>query len=248
MFGRTPRDGCRGRHRVVRRDAARGRRDTPRGIREDEALRRARPRGSPMTDAPDAVLARMRGDWDRRAAEDHKLHIATGHAGSEETFLASGLQDLEGIVLDGVVLAPSAETPEIGCGVGRLLLPLPRKVSLACGVTSLRHGRVEGHTAATANVTSRDGRGASRFADARGLRLLVHRLQHIPDRGPIRRRRRGGPVLKPGGGPSGFSWTDGRWWCTIGRSDTYKACLSARARGSSGHVRHRRRANDGHYY
>ena len=80
------------------------------------------------------VISRMRGDWDRRAEEDHKLHIATGHAGSEETFRASGAQDLDAIVLDGVVLDPSAEILEIGCGVGRLLVPLAERVAVAHGV------------------------------------------------------------------------------------------------------------------
>src|SRR5664280_1100771 len=86
-----------------------------------------------MAKLPDA-LSRMRSDWDRRATEDHKLHIATGHAGSEETFRASGEQDLEAIVLDGVVLDPSAEILEIGCGVGRLLVPLAERVAVAHGV------------------------------------------------------------------------------------------------------------------
>src|SRR5512141_1960739 len=80
------------------------------------------------------ALPRMRSDWDQRATEDHKLHIATGHAGSEETFRASGEQDLEEIVLDGVVLEPSAEVLEIGCGVGRLLVPLAKRVAVAHGV------------------------------------------------------------------------------------------------------------------
>ncbi|MFI5119649.1 MAG: hypothetical protein ACHQM4_04510 [Thermoanaerobaculia bacterium] len=29
----------------------------------------------------------MRSDWDRRAAEDHKLHIAAGHADGETFYL-----------------------------------------------------------------------------------------------------------------------------------------------------------------
>lgn len=86
-----------------------------------------------MSEPHGDVLSRMRSDWDQRAAEDHKLHIATGHAGSEEAFRASGEQDLEGIVLDGVVLEPSAEVLEIGCGVGRLLVPLAKRVSVAHG-------------------------------------------------------------------------------------------------------------------
>ena len=161
------------------------------------------------------VLARMRADWDRRAAEDHKLHIATGHAGSEDVFLASGLQDLESVVLDGVVLAPSAETLEIGCGVGRLLLPLARRAARAYGVdiSPVMVGKSKDYTAGTPNVdiSLTDG-SLGRFADA-SLDFVFSFIvfQHIPERAPIRRYVEEAARVLKAGGVFRFQ-VDGRWW------------------------------------
>src|SRR5689334_21849998 len=81
----------------------------------------------------DAVVDRMRGDWDRRAEEDYKLHIATGHSASDEAFAESGDHDLDEAILDGIELLPDAKALEIGCGVGRLLVPLSKRIALAAG-------------------------------------------------------------------------------------------------------------------
>ena len=70
--------------------------------------------------------SRMRADWDTRASEDYKLHIATGHSLSDEMFRDSGRRDLETVILDGIDLDPSATGLEIGCGVGRLHHPKRR--------------------------------------------------------------------------------------------------------------------------
>ncbi|MGA7993022.1 MAG: methyltransferase domain-containing protein [Thermoanaerobaculia bacterium] len=179
-----------------------------------------------MSPAADDTLARMRGDWDRRAREDHKLHIATGHSGSEEVFRASGLQDLDGIVLDGVILSPAAEILEIGCGVGRLLLPLARQVRAAHGVdiSPVMVAKSKAYTAGTPNVhtTLTDG-SLSQFPDA-SLDFVFSFIvfQHIPDRAPIRRYvEEAARVLRPGGV---FRFQlDGRWWWTHGKGgpDTY---------------------------
>ena len=179
-----------------------------------------------MAKLPD-VLSRMRSDWDRRAAEDHKLHIATGHAGSEETFRASGGQDLEEIVLDGVVLERSAEVLEIGCGVGRLLAPLARRVKVAHGVdiSPVMIEKSKTYAADTPNVRTAltDGTFAH-LADA-SLDFVFSFIvfQHIPERAPIRRYvEEAARVLKPGGV---FRFqVDGRWWWihAKGGPDTYQ--------------------------
>jgi SAM-dependent methyltransferase len=174
----------------------------------------------------DDTLARMRGDWDRRATEDHKLHIATGHAGSEQDFLASGLQDLEGVVLDGVVLSRSAEALEIGCGVGRLLLPLALRIRAAHGVdiSPVMVAKSKAYTAGTPNVgTALTDGSLSAFADS-SLDFVFSFIvfQHIPDRTPIRRYvEETARVLKSGGA---FRFQlDGRWWWKHGERgpDTY---------------------------
>ncbi len=172
-------------------------------------------------------LSRMRSDWDRRAAEDHKLHIATGHAGSEETFRASGEQDLEGIVLDGVVLEPSAEVLEIGCGVGRLLVPLAKRVTVAHGVdiSPVMIEKSKGYAADTPNVKTTLTDGTLAYLTDTSLDFVFSFIvfQHIPDRAPIRRYiEEAARVLKPGGV---FRFqVDGRWWWKHPRGgpDTYQ--------------------------
>src|ERR1035441_8655803 len=180
-----------------------------------------------MRKPPDDVLSRMRGDWDRRAAEDHKFHIATGHAGSEETFRASGEQDLEGIVLDGVVLDPSAEVLEIGCGVGRLLVPLAKRVAVVHGVdiSPVMIEKSKEYAADAPNVKTvlTDGSLAHLATESLDFVFSFIVFQHIPDRAPIRRYvEEAARVLKPGGV---FRFqVDGRWWWEHagGGPDTYQ--------------------------
>lgn len=168
-----------------------------------------------MSEADESVLSRMRGDWDRRATENHRLHIATGHAGSEESFRGSGEKDLDTIVLDGVVLDPSAEILEIGCGVGRLLVPLASRVAVAHGVdiSPVMIGKSKEYAAGAPNVKTALTDGAfSHLADS-SLDFVFSFIvfQHIPDRAPIRRYvEEAARVLKPGGV---FRFqVDGRWW------------------------------------
>lgn len=179
-----------------------------------------------MEEPPGDVVSRMRGDWDRRAGEDHKLHIATGHAGSEETFRASGAQDLDAIVLDGVVLDPPAEILEIGCGVGRLLVPLAGRVAVAHGVdiSPVMIGKAKEYAAGAPNVKTAltDGSLAHLANESLDFVFSFIVFQHIPDRAPIRRYvEEAARVLKPGGV---FRFqVDGRWWWKHARGgpDTY---------------------------
>jgi SAM-dependent methyltransferase len=179
-----------------------------------------------MEEPPRNAVSRMRGDWDKRAEEDHKLHIATGHAGSEATFRASGELDLDAIVLDGVDLDPSAAVLEIGCGVGRLLVPLARRVAVAHGVdiSPVMIGKSKEYAADAPNVKTALTDGTfSRIPDA-SLDFVFSFIvfQHIPDRAPIRRYvEEAARVLKPGGV---FRFqVDGRWWWKHGKGgpDTY---------------------------
>ena len=169
-----------------------------------------------MQEPPADVLNRMRGDWDQRAREDHKLHIATGHAGSEESFRASGAQDLDAIVLDGIVLDPSAEVLEIGCGVGRLLVPLALRVAVAYGVdiSPVMIAKSKEYAADAGNVKTALTDGSFRHLPDTSLDFVFSFIvfQHIPERAPIRRYvEEAARVLKPGGV---FRFqVDGRsWW------------------------------------
>jgi SAM-dependent methyltransferase len=169
----------------------------------------------------------MREDWDRRAREDHRLHIATGHAGSEERFLESGERDLEDLVLDGVHLGPEASALEIGCGVGRLLIPLAGRIARVEGVdiSPVMIETSRAYLASVPNVTARltDGTLAG-VADA-SLDFVFSFIvfQHIPAVDPVRTYvEEAARVLKPGGV---FRFqVDGRWWWHAGSHtpDTYE--------------------------
>jgi len=76
----------------------------------------------------------MQREWDERARTDARGFIGRGYAKSEAQFWASGAPDLEGLILDGLELAPRAAALEIGCGVGRLLRPLAARASRVIGV------------------------------------------------------------------------------------------------------------------
>ena len=147
------------------------------------------PTERPVAPPPEAADL-MRRDWDLRAAENALFFIASGASATEETFRLSGKNDLEGAVLDGIELSPEAEALEIGCGVGRLLVPLSEKIRAAHGVdiseVMIEKSRAfcAGHdiTTVTTDGTLRDFRdGSLDFV----FSFIV--FQHIPERVPIRR-------------------------------------------------------------
>src|SRR5262245_47917602 len=87
----------------------------------------------------------MRSDWERRARENAPFYICTTAAESAEAFAASGEKDLDQQILDGLRVSPDWAVLEIGCGIGRLLKPLSRRVRRAVGVDlseeMIRRGR-----------------------------------------------------------------------------------------------------------
>jgi len=144
---------------------------------------------------------RMRRDWDRRAREDARRFIACGHSDSEEAFWASGRRDLDERVLHGVALTPAARALEIGCGMGRLLLPLSERVARADGVDISPEMVVRAREALAGRPNVRisvtDGT-LSEFADA-SLDFVFSFIvfQHVPSKRAVRRYvREGARVLK----------------------------------------------------
>ncbi len=176
---------------------------------------------------PAAPPGAMREDWDRRAREDHKLHIATGHSGSEEQFLESGERDLADLVLDGIHLTREASAVEIGCGVGRLLIPLARRIERVHGVdiSPVMIETSRAYTASAPSVTTRVTDGTLAGVPDASVDLVFSFIvfQHIPAEGPIRTYvSEAARVLKPGGV---FRFqVDGRWWWHAGTHapDTYE--------------------------
>ena len=169
----------------------------------------------------------MREDWDRRAREDHKLHIATGHAGSEEQFLESGERDLADLVLDGIQLWPEASTLEIGCGVGRLLIPLARRVARVVGVdiSPVMIETSRAYLASSPNVSARLTDGTLAGAADASLDFVFSFIvfQHIPAVVPIRTYVEEAARVLKAGGVFRFQ-VDGRWWWRGGNvtPDTYE--------------------------
>ncbi len=163
---------------------------------------------------PEDVLARMRTDWDRRAAEDARFYIASGAAGTDAEFRASGHREVEDVVLDGIRLSPSASALEIGCGIGRLLVPLAPRVSRAYGVdiSPAMIEKSKGFIADAPNVTTWVTDGSLAPIPDASLDFVFSYIvfQHIPDRAPVRRYvEEAARVLKPGGL---FRFqVDGRW-------------------------------------
>lgn len=76
---------------------------------------------------------RMREDWDLRARENARYYIDCGHGESEESFWRSGREDLENFILRDLQVEPGAVALEIGCGIGRLLRPLSKRVARVWG-------------------------------------------------------------------------------------------------------------------
>lgn len=154
--------------------------------------------------AASSILDRMRHDWDARAEENARFYIASGAASSEEVFRESGRHDLDGAVLDGIELHPEAEVLEIGCGVGRLLVPLSERVARAYGVdiSPAMIERARTYCAERPNVSLSTTDGTlGQIADA-ALDFVYSYIvfQHIPAVGPIAAYlREAARVLRPGG-------------------------------------------------
>jgi hypothetical protein len=78
----------------------------------------------------EAVRQRMRHDWDWRAREDALFYVAFGRRGqTREEFLATGADVLHNLGSELRRFPPGTDfrrmtALEIGCGPGRLMLPL----------------------------------------------------------------------------------------------------------------------------
>jgi len=81
------------------------------------------------TDIPEreSELRDMKTYWDVCASENAMRHIAVDHGENEDVFHSSGERDIDRILgfLNGDILKSSRyRVLEVGCGIGRLLMPL----------------------------------------------------------------------------------------------------------------------------
>lgn len=157
------------------------------------------------------VEARMRQDWDRRAQEDARYYVAFGRRGqSADEFFATARDVLHAIKFELRRFPPQTNPRdlaalEIGCGPGRLLVPLSQVFGHIVGVdvspemVELARRNLEGIPHARAEAAS--GADLAQFGgESFDFCYSYAVFQHIPSRDVVwsylREARR---VLKPGG-------------------------------------------------
>lgn len=151
----------------------------------------------------------MRAFWDERARENSLYFInnsLTYRGTDEDEFWASGPADLDAVLgALGVSIGPEDDIVEIGCGIGRMTLPMAERGrsvrALDVSAEMLAQARVG--RASRDNVTWVHGDGASLAGiedeSADGCLSYVV-LQHIPDADVICAYiREMGRVLRAGG-------------------------------------------------
>ena len=161
---------------------------------------------------PDAeVSQQMREDWDRRAREDARYYVAFGRREqTAEEFFATATEVLHAIRFELRRFPPSTDPSslaalEIGCGPGRLLVPLSRVFGRIVGVdvslemVEMARRNLQGIPNALAEPTS--GSDLAAFHDESFDFCYSYAVfQHIPSREVVlsylREARR---VLKIGG-------------------------------------------------
>ena len=152
----------------------------------------------------------MRADWNRRAKEDAHFYVAFGRQQqSEDDFLASAAETMPVFEREFIRLSPAPagerRALEIGCGPGRLLLPMSRHFGEIHGVdiseemAALARKRLQDVPNAQVHVTS--GSDLSMLADNYFDFVYSYAVfQHIPSREVVLRYlREAQRVLKPGG-------------------------------------------------
>jgi len=153
---------------------------------------------------------RMQEDWDRRAAEDANYYVAFGRRGQTEAeFFDTAREQAHGLEMEIERLPPASPRArralEIGCGPGRLMLPLSRHFGEIHGVdiSSQMIARARANLAAVPHAHPHHAPNCDLAAFADDSFDFVYSFavfQHIPSRdvvfGYLRESWR---VLKPGG-------------------------------------------------
>ena len=157
-------------------------------------------------ESPGIAGARMRDDWDRRAKEDARWHIATNsESASAETFHARAVVDVEKF-FSGIEssLHEEQDVLDLGCGVGRLAAVLAPRVRSVLGVDvsgeMLDQAKEWCRDMPNVRFLQNDGVSLAGVPDGTiGLLMSYVVLHHIPrwaTLGYVGEARR---VLRPGG-------------------------------------------------
>jgi SAM-dependent methyltransferase len=153
------------------------------------------------------ITDQMRSDWDRRAAEDAYFYVAFAERHqTREAFLATAAENL-GIFEADLARLPAGKKRalEVGCGPGRLMLPMSRHFTEIHGVDisgeMVKLARENLAEVPNAHVQQTEGSDLRMFSA--GFFAFVYSyavFQHIPSREVVLSYLREiARVLKPGG-------------------------------------------------
>ncbi len=156
------------------------------------------------------TIQQMRDDWDTRAREDARYYVAFGRLNQDDDeFATSGAEALTRIRRDYIHLPPAAVRErrflEIGCGLGRLMLPIAADcgeihgVDISPEMVARGRQRLAGIPHAHMHVTETNDLAA--FADNSFDYVFSFAVfQHIPDRSLVNKYLdEAYRVLKPSG-------------------------------------------------
>jgi len=146
----------------------------------------------------------MQREWEQRAQSDAFGYIGRGYAETDAKFWASGETDLTDLILRDIELKPSASAVEIGCGVGRIVRPLSKRITHATGVDIAPGMISRGHEllndVPNAHLHATDGSLEVIEDNSQDFVFSFVVFQHIPSKQAIIRYiRETARVLKPGG-------------------------------------------------
>ncbi len=146
----------------------------------------------------------MQREWEQRAQSDSFGYIGRGYAETDAKFWSSGETDLTDLILRDIELSPAASAVEIGCGVGRLVRPLSKRVAHATGVDiapgMISQGRELLSDLPNAHLHATDGSLEVLEDNSQDFVFSFVVFQHIPSKQAIIRYiQESARVLKPGG-------------------------------------------------
>jgi len=126
-------------------------------------------------------IERCRRLFDASVAQSEESSVALYSLGSPE-LLAASTDEVIGVLEDWGVLGPHRDALEIGCGIGRLMVPLCSRLrsvvgtDVSSGMTSAATRRLEGFSNASVHVTT--GQDLSEFGS--GSMDLVYSVDAFP--------------------------------------------------------------------
>lgn len=128
----------------------------------------------------------MAQDWDSRARRNARWYIYWDAWKTEEEFDAAGEVDVQDVVLKGLLVEAGARALEIGCGIGRLVKPMSRRVAEIHGVDisveMVDQGRERLKGLDNVHLQACDGTLSAYPAESFDLCYSIAVFRHLPDK------------------------------------------------------------------